>query len=158
MMFTPWRSALSYAAWVTLVSWLTGTVVLTASSLAFGDTLGPAGTEPLMWCRDQAVFLVTCTAVLTLGRRLLSPLPRWRTVLVDGALYMLVLGIAHAAPYGGIDPGELLDAAAVYSIFALFTLQLPTAWCLSVWRSGKLDAVLKKRYTLDGNERATPNV
>ncbi|MGV9243093.1 hypothetical protein [Streptomyces sp. NPDC003710] len=156
MMFTPWRSALAYAAWVTLISWLTGTVVLTAESLAFGDNLGPTGSEPLMWCRDQAVFLVTCTTLLTLSRRLLSPLPRWRTVLIDGSLYMLALGIAGAAPYGSVSPGELLDAAALYSFFGLFTLQLPTAWCLSAWRSGKLDAVLKKRYTIDDEEQATP--
>ncbi|MEU2358865.1 hypothetical protein ABZ599_38925 [Streptomyces misionensis] len=157
MMFTPWRRALTYAAWVTLISWLTGTVVLAGYSLAFDDKLGPTGPEPLTLCRDQAVFLVTCTAVLTLGRRLLSPLPRWRTVLIDGTLYMLVLGVANAAPYGAVNPGELLDTAAMYSFFALFTLQLPTAWGMSAVRSGKLDAVLKKRYILDGNERATPN-
>ncbi|MBJ7002142.1 hypothetical protein JG491_19085 [Streptomyces sp. CRPSP2-6A1] len=158
MMFTPWRSALTYAAWVTVVSWLIGTVVLAGYSLAFGDRLGPTGPEPLTWCRDQAVFLVVCTTVLALGRRLLSPLPRWRTVIVDGILYMLVLGIANAAPYGAVNPGQLLDAAALYSFSGLFTLQLPAAWCVSAVRSGKLDAVLKKRYTLDGNERATPNM
>lgn len=155
-MFTPWRSALAYAAWVSLISWLTGTVVLTAGTLAFGDRLGPTGPEPLAWCRDQVVFLVTCTALLALGRRLLSPLPRWRTVLVDGALYVLALGVANAVPYGSVSPGELLDAAALYSFFGLFTLQLPTAWCLSAWRSGRLDAVLKKRCAIGGEERATP--
>lgn len=155
-MFTPWRSALVYAAWVTLISWLTGTVALTAASLAFGDNLGPAGPEPLAWCRDQAVFLVTCTTLLALCRRLLSPLPRWRTVLVDGALYMLAVGIANAVPYQSGTLGEILDAVALYSFFGLFTLQLPTAWCLSAWRSGKLDAVLKKRYTIDDEEQATP--
>ncbi|MEV6833643.1 hypothetical protein AB0N17_03775 [Streptomyces sp. NPDC051133] len=128
--------------------------MLTAASLAFGDDLGPTGPEPLTWCRDQVVFLVACTTLLTLGRRLLSPLPRWRTVLVDGTLYVLALGIAGAAPYGGVGPGELLDAAALYAFFGLLTLQLPTAWCLSAWRSGKLDAVLKKRYTLDAEDQA----
>ncbi|MEU3032670.1 hypothetical protein ACPCBC_32195 [Streptomyces incarnatus] len=157
MIFTPWRSALTYAAWITVVSWLTGTMVLAGYSLAFGDRPGPTGPEPLTWCRDQAAFLVTCIAVLTLSRRFLSPLPRWRTVLVDGTLYMLILGVANAAPYGAVNPGELLDAAALHSFFGLFTLQLPTAWCLSAVRSGKLDAVLKKRYTLGSNERTTPN-
>lgn len=156
-MFTPWRSALIYAVWVTLISWLTGTVVLAAYALAFDDELGLTGSEPLMWCRDQAIFLVTCTAVLTLGRRLLSPLPRWRTVLIDGALYMLILGVANTAPYGGVNPGELLNTAAIYSFLAFFTLQLPTAWGVSAVRSGKLDVVLKKCHTLGGNERKTPN-
>ncbi|MEU7024568.1 hypothetical protein ABZ990_28555 [Streptomyces sp. NPDC046203] len=157
MMFTPWRSALGYAAWVTLISWVTGTVVDTASSLAFDNESGPLGTDKLLWCEYQAVFLVICFTVLTLARRLLSPLPRWRTVLVDGALYMLVLGLAGTIADGWTNPGELLNAAAIYSFLALYTLQLPTAWVMSIWRSGKLDAVLKKRYTLGGGEQATPS-
>lgn len=153
-MTVTWRGAVSYALTVVVVSWLVGAAVDLAWSAASGDL----GIWASFWVKDpwHAVFVAAATVSLTLARRLLAPLPRWRVMLVDGSVYLVALllcwGIA-AAVAGDEAPA---DAAFVMAILALFTLQLPAAWLLCVWRSGSLEVVLGRAATeeLHGEQSA----
>ncbi|WP_326805151.1 hypothetical protein OIE49_30855 [Streptomyces sp. NBC_01788] len=142
-MTVTWRSAVSYALVVVVLSWLTGAAVDLAWTAASGGGLG--GWVSL-WATDpwNAVFVVAATASLTLTRGLLSALPRVRAVLVDGFVYLATL-LACSGPSawaGGEDAPA--DTASMMAVYSLFTLQLPAAWLLCVWRTGRLEVVLSR--------------
>ncbi|MFI9627291.1 hypothetical protein [Streptomyces sp. NPDC052042] len=141
-MTVTWRSAVSYALTVVVLSWLTGAAVDLAWAVAYGDLGGWAS----LWVKDpwNAVFVVAATASLTLARGLLAALPRWRVVLVDGFVYLVMLLVCSglSAWAGGDDAPA--DTASMMAVYALFTLQLPAAWLLCVWRTGHLEVVLSR--------------
>ncbi|MGW7381464.1 hypothetical protein [Streptomyces sp. NPDC054794] len=140
-MTVTWRSAVLYALTVVVLSWLTGAAV----DLAWQATSGGLSVWLSFWLKDpwNAVFLAATTVVLTLARRLDTPLPRWRVILVDGGLYLAAFLASWGASAWAADDGAPADGAFFMAYFALFTLQLPAAWLLSAWRSGHLRVVLK---------------
>ncbi|WP_052745321.1 hypothetical protein [Streptomyces sp. WM6386] len=119
-MFTSWRSALSYAAIVTLVS------------LAVGE-VGNVLWSPELLTPDRLAFPLVAIVVLVEARLLLPPLSRWSTAGIDTGLYALVLLLVTAAEAVVYD-GPPADSAFLMLIFALFTLQLPSVFALSAWR------------------------
>jgi hypothetical protein len=135
-----WRGAISYALTVVVLSWLTGAGV----DLAWSAASDSVGAWASFWVKDpwQWGFLAAATASLTLVRRLQDPLPRRRVMLVDGSVYLAALLVCAGVESWAAGDGAPVDAAFVMAIIALFTLQLPAAWVLCVWRSGSLEVVL----------------
>ncbi|MFF4499633.1 hypothetical protein [Streptomyces sp. NPDC001401] len=144
-MTVTWRGAVSYALTVVVVSWLIGAAVDLAWSAASGDF----GMWASFWVKEpwQAVFLGAATVSLTLARRLMDPLPRWRVMLVDGSVYLVALLVCWGVASWVAGDGAPVDAAFFMATLALFSLQLPAAWLLCVWRSGSLEVVLAKAGT-----------
>ncbi|MEV7421293.1 hypothetical protein [Streptomyces sp. NPDC091212] len=141
-MTVTWRSAVSYALTVVVLSWLTGAGV----DLAWQAASGGLRAWVSFWVTDpwNAVFVVTAVIALTLVRRVLAVLPNWRVALIDGAVYLAVLLLCSGiSAWAAGDEGPV-DAAFVMAILALFTLQLPAAWLLSAWRSPHLEVVLSR--------------
>ncbi|RDG35606.1 hypothetical protein [Streptomyces corynorhini] len=139
-MTVTWRSAVSYALTVVVLSWLTGAGVDLAWRVASGGLRGWVS----FWAADpwNAVFVVTAVLALTLVRRMSAALPNWRVALIDGAVYLGVLLLCSGiSAWAAGDEGPV-DAAFFMAILALFTFQLPAAWLLSAWRSPHLEIVL----------------
>ncbi|GGZ82170.1 hypothetical protein ACFOOM_22350 [Streptomyces echinoruber] len=141
-MTVTWRSAVSYALTVTVLSFLTGAAVDLAWQAPFGDF----GLWVSVWAGNpwSAVFVGAAATVLTLTRRLTGPLPVWRVPLIDGSAYLVVLLVCaglESWAYGDEAPA---DSAFAMASFALLTLQLPSAWLLIVWRARHLDTVLTR--------------
>ncbi|MEU8568773.1 hypothetical protein AB0C51_10470 [Streptomyces pathocidini] len=131
MTVTP-RSALAYAFIVTAGSWVLGLLVDLATA--------PGAFRPEAW---DLLFPAVATAAVMAARMLAAPLPRWKVIVTDTALYTVLLPMcAGIAAWAQGDPAPA-DSAFATSIFALFTLQLPAAWALIAWRSGRLRTVLK---------------
>jgi hypothetical protein len=133
-MTTTWRSALSYAAVVVLVSVLVGEVVNFLWSFepptrdwVFGALLAP----------EHVAFPVVAVVVLTEARLVLPAMSRWSAAGIDTALYAVVLLLVSAAEAVAHDVAPA-DSAFVMLIFALFSLQIPAVYALSVWRYGRL--------------------
>lgn len=134
-MTTTWRSALSYATVVTVVSLVVGEVVnfLWDPEMPTGDWVFGA-----LLTADRLVFPVVVVLVLVEARLLLPAMSRWSTAGIDTGLYALVLllvSAAEAVAYGDVAPA---DSAFLVLIFALFSLQLPAVFALSAWRYGHL--------------------
>ncbi|WP_405873230.1 MULTISPECIES: hypothetical protein [unclassified Streptomyces] len=151
-MTVTWRGAVSYALTVVVLSWLTGAGVDLAWQTASGG--GGLGGWLSTWGKDpwNAVFAAVAVASLTLARRLLAPLPRWRVMLVDGSVYLAALLVCAGLSAWAAGDEAPADTAFVAAVLALFTLQLPAAWVLCVWRSGSLEVVLSRAGT-DGVRR-----
>ncbi|AKN69901.1 hypothetical protein QR97_08720 [Streptomyces sp. PBH53] len=139
-MTVTWRGALSYALAVTMVSWLTGAAVDLVWQAAAGSPRAWAST----WVQNpwNAAFVGAAVLTLTLTRRLTAPLPVWRVPLIDGSAYLAVLLVCAGLSSWAAGDEAPADSAFVSAIVALFTLQLPTAWLLSVWRARHLETVL----------------
>jgi hypothetical protein len=137
-----WRSAISYALTAVLLSWLTGALVDLAWHAASAGLRGWVS----FWLKDHwnAAFLMTAATSLTPARRLLSALPRWRAVLVDGSLYLAVLLLCSGLSSWAAGDKAPADSAFVLALFAMLTLQLPAAWLLCAWRTGHLEVVLTR--------------
>ncbi|NNN30857.1 hypothetical protein HLK59_10855 [Streptomyces sp. S3(2020)] len=133
-MFTSWRSAVSYAAIVTLVSLAVGEVgnFLWSPELPSRDWVMNVLLTP-----DRLAFPLVAIVVLVEARLLLPPLSRWSTAGIDTGLYALVLLLVTAAEAVTYD-GSPADSAFLMLIFALLTLQLPAVFALSAWRHGHL--------------------
>jgi hypothetical protein len=141
-MTVTWRSAVSYALIVTIGSWMTGAVV----DLAWSAAADSLGTWVSLWVMNFSsyVFLTVTALALTLTRRCTGPIPVWRVPLLDGGVYLLVLllwGDLSAWRDGAAVP---VDDAFVTADFALLTLQLPSAWLLSVWRARHLRVIFNR--------------
>lgn len=149
-MTVTWRSAVAYALTVAIGSWLTGAVVDLAWSAA-ADSLGPWVS---LWLTNRLsyAFLAVVTLALTLTRRFTAPMPVWRIPLTDGGVYLLVLLLWSGLSAWRDGAAVPVDDAFVTAGFALFTLQLPSAWLLSVWRARHLRVVLDQN---DGGTTAT---
>ncbi|GAA3821855.1 hypothetical protein GCM10022403_064250 [Streptomyces coacervatus] len=143
-MTVTWRGAVSYALTVVVVSWLIGAAV----DLAWSAASGGLGMWASFWLKEpwQGVFLGAATVSLTLARRLMDPLPRWRVMLVDGSVYLAALLVCWGVAAWVAGDGAPVDAAFFMATLALFTLQLPAAWLLCVWRSGSLEVVLDELH------------
>ncbi|MCW5254701.1 hypothetical protein [Streptomyces sp. SHP 1-2] len=135
-MIVTWRSAVFYALTVTIGSWMTGAVV----DLAWSAAAGSLGAWVSLWPANSMwyVFLAVATLTLTLTRRFTASVPPWRIPLIDGSAYLLVLLLWSGllAWWGGA--AVPVDDAFVMASFAMLTLQLPSAWLLSVWRAHHL--------------------
>ncbi|MFF7450690.1 MULTISPECIES: hypothetical protein [unclassified Streptomyces] len=133
-MHTSWRSAVSYAAIVTLVSLAVGEAVnlLWDTEPPTRDQVSAALLSP-----ERLAFPLVAIVVLVEARLVLPAGSRWITAGVDTGLYALVLLLitaAEAVTYGG-PPA---DSAFVMLLFALLTLQLPAVFALSAWRHAYL--------------------
>lgn len=148
-----WRSAVSYALTVVVLSWLTGAAV----DLAWQATSGHLDAWLSTWLKDpwNAVFVAAATASLILARRLDKPLPRWRAGLVDSGIYLFVLLLVSGISAWAASDDAPADTAFVTAIIALFTLQLPAAWVLTTWRSGHLQLVLSNGQTKSASKNLT---
>jgi hypothetical protein len=146
-----WRGAVRYALTVVVLSWLIGAGV----DLAWQVGSGGLGAWAAFWLKDpwSWVFVAVGTASLTLARRLLAPLPRWRVILVDGSVYLVALLVCAGMSAWAVGDDAPADAAFVVAIYALFTLQLPAAWGLCAWRSRDLEVVLSAAGTDDTRRR-----
>ena len=146
-MTVTWRGAVRYALTVVVLSWLLGAGV----DLVWQAATGGLGTWASFWLKDPGnwVFLVVGTASLTLARRLLAPLPRWRVVVVDGSVYLAALLLCAGLSAWATGDEVPADSAFVVAVYALFTLQLPAAWALCAWRSRDLEVVLSAVGTED---------
>ncbi|MEU2107820.1 hypothetical protein [Streptomyces sp. NPDC019507] len=144
-MTVTWRSAFSYACTVVVLSWFVGALVSLSAELFSGDP----GHWASSWSLDpwQAAFAPVATVSLVFARRLLPALPRWQVVVADAVVYFAVLLLTAVLSAWSVGDEALLDAAFVLAIISLFTLQLPAAWLLSLWRSGHLEVVLVQRGT-----------
>lgn len=141
-MTVTWRSAVSYALTVTIGSWMTGAAV----DLAWSAAADSLGTWLSVWVANvlSYVFLTVTTLTLTLTRRCTAPMPAWRIPLIDGGVYLLVLLLWSGLSAWRDGAAVPVDDAFATAGFALLTLQLPSAWLLSVWRARHLRVVLQQ--------------
>ncbi|MFF8958544.1 hypothetical protein [Streptomyces sp. NPDC014894] len=144
-MAVTWRGAFSYALFVGVLSWLLGLgLELLVLGFSAGDDDGSAARAVDPW---ELVFPAAALVSLTVARRFLQPLPRWRVIVTDGALYTVVLLVCAGLTAWAAGDEAPVDSAFVTGVFALFSLQLPAAWGLSGWRSGRLEVVVTSTLT-----------
>ncbi|MFJ2473245.1 hypothetical protein ACIOWI_09685 [Streptomyces sp. NPDC087659] len=67
--------------------------------------------------------------------------------MADAVVYVAVLLLTAVLSAWSVGDDAPFDAAFVLAIISLFTLRLPAAWLLSLWRSGHLEVVLVQRGT-----------
>ncbi|MDX2698698.1 hypothetical protein Sipo8835_37045 [Streptomyces ipomoeae] len=140
-MFTPWRSAAGYAAIVTAGSAAVGGLMGSVWTVASGSM--PKWGDMLLFPAYQAAFLPTVFLALTVTRRMRSALPRWQVIVTDSTIYTLTLLLAVFAvsvPYGLKDA---VDMPFVVAGLSMLTLQLPSAYVLSAWASGRLTVAMR---------------
>ncbi|MGW0737963.1 hypothetical protein [Streptomyces sp. NPDC002851] len=145
-MTVTWRGAFRYALTVVVLSWVIGIGVELALTAFDGSGGWRATTVADPWV---LIFPAAAIVSLTVARRFLAPLPRWRVMLVDGGLYTVLLLVCGGLTAWAAGDEAPVDSAFVTGIFALFSLQLPAAWLLSVWRSGHLEVVLAPMAATD---------
>ncbi|MGW0735111.1 hypothetical protein [Streptomyces sp. NPDC002851] len=148
-MFTPWRSALPYAAVVVFFAWLAGTLTVGLWALIDGYGMLPEGSSYAEFFAWEAVFVLAAVGVVASARRFLAPLPRWRAVLVDGSLYVVVKVAAAWGEMAFAGDEGAFGWAMVALPLGLFSLEFPVAWCLMAWRSKDLQWSLKPRAEAD---------
>ncbi|MEU1278577.1 hypothetical protein [Streptomyces sp. NPDC005805] len=138
-MTVTWRGSTHYAFLVVALSWLIGLGVDLTFAAASGGYQGLRTVRAAdSW---ELLFPATAFVALTLARRLLPPLPRWRVILTDGALYTVVLLVCAGIASWAAGYDVPVDGAFAMGVVSLFNLQLPTAWLLSTWRAGRLEVV-----------------
>ncbi|WP_411574602.1 hypothetical protein [Streptomyces fradiae] len=86
------------------------------------------------------VFVAGAALTLLLTRRFTAPVPAWRTALVDGGAYLLVLLLWAGLCAWWSGAAVPVDDAFAVAGFAMLHLQLPSAWLLSFWRAHHLQA------------------
>lgn len=125
-MITPWRRAVEYAAVVTLPSWLWGVAVL---------NVGAGGEWPA-----EPLFPLVAVAVLTVVRKALPALSRWRTATIDTSVYAVVylLSLVASGLWAGDGSADAVDWAFVMMTVALLDLQFLMALGLCAWRYDRL--------------------
>nr|BFD88512.1 hypothetical protein StreXyl84_79130 [Streptomyces sp. Xyl84] len=150
-MTVTWRSALTYALTVVIGSWMIGAVV----DLAWSAAAGSLESWVSQWPANSLsyVFLAAATLTLTLTRRFTSAAPQWRTPLVDGCAYLLILLLWAGLSAWRDEAAAPADDAFVTAGFALLTLQLPSAWLLSTWRARHLEVAVRQH----SNSAMAPN-
>lgn len=132
-MITPWRRAVEYAAVVTLPSWLWGLAVLNAGA-------GDGGLNAGLFDGGELLFPLVTVAVLTVVRKALPALSRWRTVIIDTSVYavLYLLSLVATGLWAGAGAAEAVDWAFVMMTVALLDLQFLLALGLCAWRYGRL--------------------
>ncbi|EYT79478.1 hypothetical protein CF54_31075 [Streptomyces sp. Tu 6176] len=151
-MTVTWRSALTYALTVVIGSWTIGAVV----DLAWSAVAGSLGSWVSQWPANSLsyVFLAAATLTLTLTRRFTSAVPQWRTPLVDGCAYLLILLLWAGLSAWRDEAAAPADDAFATAGLALLTLQLPSAWLLSTWRARHLEVAVRREH---GNSAMAPS-
>jgi hypothetical protein len=136
-MITPWRRAVEYAVMVTLPSWLWGVAVLNVGVLVGGPSAGDFG--PDMTVGGGLLLPPVAILVLTLVRKTLPALSRWRTATIDVSVYavLYLLCVATLAATGS-GPAESVDWAFAMMTAALLDLQFALALALSARRYTRL--------------------
>ncbi|KND43987.1 MULTISPECIES: hypothetical protein [Streptomyces] len=137
-MITPWRRAIEYAVLVTLPSWLWGVVVLNVGVLAGSPSATDLG--PDMTVGGGLLFVPVAVLVLTLVRRTLPALSRWRTATIDVSVYAVLhlLCVVATLLTAGSGPADAVDWAFVMMTAALLDLQFLLALALCAWRYDRL--------------------
>ncbi|GGZ35657.1 hypothetical protein GCM10010387_32180 [Streptomyces inusitatus] len=139
-MAVAWRGAVFYALTVALGSWAAGALVGLAWAVAAWDGFG---FWVSWWVTNPTVhvFLAVTVLALTLVRRLTAPAPVWRVSLIDGGAYLLVLLLSAGLSSWWAGSEAPADDAFVMAVFAMITLQLPSAWLLVYVRARRLGGV-----------------
>ncbi|MEI5524774.1 hypothetical protein WB401_14655 [Streptomyces brasiliscabiei] len=137
-MITPWRRAVEYAVTVTLPSWLWGVAVLNAVALG-GDT-SAADIGPDMISGGGALFPLLAVLVLTVVRKTLPALSRWRTATIDVSVYavLYLLSLVATTMGNGSGPAEAVDWSFAMMTVGLLDLQFLMALGLCAWRYDRL--------------------
>ncbi|MGW0706706.1 hypothetical protein ACWD4G_12220 [Streptomyces sp. NPDC002643] len=141
-MFTPWRSAALYAGIVTVGSAAVSGLMESALMLLSG--MAPAPGEMLLFSPHQAAVLPMAFVALTLTRKLRPALPRWQVVVTDSTVYTLAFLLASAAVSLAYDGArEAAEVPFALASLAMITLQIPSAYVLSGWASGRLTVAMR---------------
>jgi hypothetical protein len=137
-MITPWRRAVEYAVMVTLPSWLWGVAVLNVGVLVGGPSAADFG--PDMTVGGGLLLPPVAILVLTLVRKTLPALSRWRTATIDVSVYavLYLLCVVATLAAAGSGPAESVDWAFAMMTAALLDLQFVLALALSAWRYTRL--------------------
>ncbi|MGW1667414.1 hypothetical protein [Streptomyces sp. NPDC002324] len=137
-MITPWRRAVVYAVPVTLPSWLWGVAVLNVGVLAGGPSAADLG--PDMTVGGGLLFVPVAVLVLTLVRRTLPALSRWRTATIDVSVYavLCLLCVVATLLAAGSGAADAVDRAFVMMTAALLDLQFLPALALCARRYDRL--------------------
>ncbi|WNZ10069.1 hypothetical protein [Streptomyces sp. 11x1] len=136
-MITPWRRAVEYAAVVTLPSWLWGLVVLNVGT--GGDT-SPDDAALGLVDGGGLLFPLVAVPVLTVVRKTLPALSRWRTATIDTSVYavLYLLTLVATGLWAGSGPADAVDWAFVMMTVALLDLQFLMTLGLCAWRYDRL--------------------
>jgi hypothetical protein len=134
-MLTPWSRAAQYAALVTLPSWLWGALVVQVGG---GFSLADLGIG--MIAGGGLLFPPLAVAVLTVVRKALPALSRWRTATIDVSVYAFLVLVCAVlgGVWGGSGLAESVDWAFVMMTVALLDLQFVMAMGLSAWGYDRL--------------------
>ncbi|MER6156909.1 hypothetical protein ABT147_15385 [Streptomyces sp. NPDC001868] len=137
-MITPWRRAVEYAAMVTLPSWLWGLAVLNVGMLAVDEPADDVGPDVVVG--GGLLFPPMAILVLTVVRKALPALSRWRTATIDVSVYAVLYLLCQVATgvWAGDGPADSVDWAFVMMTFALLDLQFLMALGLCAWRYDRL--------------------
>ena len=137
-MITPWRRAAEYAVMVTLPSWLWGVAVLNVGTLGGDTSAGDHGLD--MIAGGGLLFPVVAILVLTVVRKTLPALSRWRTATIDVSVYaaLYLLSLVATTLWNGSGPADAVDWAFAMMTVALLDLQFLMALGLCAWRYDRL--------------------
>lgn len=127
---------------VAIGSWVTGAAV----GLAWSAATGGLGSWVSFWVANPMSYAFVAGAALTLVaiRRFTGFLPVWRTVLIDGGAYLLVL-LTWAGLWAWWSGAAVpVDDAFVAAGFAMLHPQLPSAWVPGFWRAHHLRAAPRR--------------
>ncbi|UUU32488.1 hypothetical protein JIX56_22715 [Streptomyces sp. CA-210063] len=137
-MITPWRRAVEYAAMVTLPSWLWAVVVMNVVAAGVNMSVWDFGLEMIVG--GGLFFPPVAVLVLTVVRKVLPALSRWRTATIDISVYavLYLLSLVATAVLAGEGLADAVDWAFLLMIAALLNLQFVMALGLCAWRYDRL--------------------
>lgn len=137
-MITPWRRAVEYAAMVTLPSWLWAVVVMNV--LTSGVDMSAWDFGPDMIVGGGLLFPLVAVLVLTVVRKMLPALSRWRTATIDTSVYavLYLLSLVATGVWVGEGTADAVDWAFLMMTVALLNLQFVMALGLCAWRYDRL--------------------
>ncbi|GHH82115.1 hypothetical protein [Streptomyces capitiformicae] len=153
-MLTPWSRAAGYAALVTLPSWLWG-AIMASVLLSFGD-LSSFTFDPDTILGGGLLFPPVAFVALTVVRKTLPALSRWRTATIDTSVYatLVLVTTVLSGWWVGDVMSEAVDWAFVTMTIALFDLQFVVALGLSAWGYDRLVPTAPSGRTGGGRARA----
>lgn len=137
-MITPWHRAVEYAAMVTLPSWLWGVVVMNVLTTGVDLSAWDFGADTIVG--GGLLFPLVAVLVLTVVRKVLPALSRWRTATIDISVYavLYLLSLVATGVWAGEGTAYAVDGAFVMMTAALLDLQFVMALGMCAWRYDRL--------------------